>query len=222
MAAEEGETVDPPTTSWFVRTRARLGCVARRVSRAGRAGSAMLEFALVAPVFFVLLMGTIEIGVMFFGDFGLQNATNDAARLVRTGQVTGTLPNQVLTPAEVAAGMVAGQPMTQAQFRTYICNEVAPVLACDTNLQIDLESFANFGAANFPAPLKADNTLNPTLNNYSTGAVCSVVLLRTFYTWNVMTPLLTPFLTNMANNMHLLTSTAAFRNEPYTTGVAGC
>ena len=59
----------------------------------------MLEFALVAPVFFVLLMGTIEIGVMFFGDFVLQNATNDAARLVRTGQVTGTLPYQVLTPA---------------------------------------------------------------------------------------------------------------------------
>ena len=71
-------------------------------------------------------------------------------------------------------------------------------------------------------PLNADNTLNPNLDNYSPGAVCSVVLLRTFYTWPVVTPLLTPFLTNMANNKHLMSATAAFRNEPYTTGVSGC
>ena len=182
----------------------------------------MLEFAFIAPIFFVLLMGTLEIGIMFFGDFVLQNATNDAARLVRTGQVTGTLPNQTLTAAEIAAGMVAGQPMTQAQFRTYICNDIAPVLACDSNLQVELDSFSSFGAATFPSPLKADGTLNPTLNGYSPGTVCNVVLLRTFYTWSVITPLLTPFLTNMAGNKHLLTATAAFRNEPFSTGVSGC
>jgi len=200
----------------------RLGRAARRLSRAGQSGSAMLEFAFIAPIFFVLLMGTLEIGIMFFGDFVLQNATNDAARLVRTGQVTGTLPNQTLTAAEIAAGMVAGQPMTQAQFRTYICNDIAPVLACDSNLQVELDSFSSFGAATFPSPLKADGTLNPTLNGYSPGTVCNVVLLRTFYTWSVITPLLTPFLTNMAGNKHLLTATAAFRNEPFTTGVSGC
>jgi Flp pilus assembly protein TadG len=171
--------------------------------QAARAGSAALEFALIAPIFFVLLMGTIEVGIMFFGQFLLQNATNDAARLIRTGQV-------------------ASSAMTAAQFRTSICNEISPVLACNGNLQIDVESFANFSAATYPNPLTAGNTLNPALNNFSPGGVCSVVLLRTFYTWSVITPLLTPFLTNMANNQHLLTSTAAFRNEPYTTGVAGC
>ena len=189
---------------------------------AAHAGSAALEFALVAPVFFILLMGTIEAGVIFFAQSVLQNATNDAARLVRTGQITGTLPNQVLTQAEINAGMVAGQAMTQAQFRTFICNEIAPLLSCNANLQIDVESFANFSAASFTNPLNADNMLNTNLANYSPGAVCGVVLLRTFYTWPVVTPLLTPFLTNMANNQHLLSATAAFRNEPYTTGLSGC
>ena len=190
--------------------------------RAARAGSAALEFALIAPVFFVLLMGSIEVGVMFFGQFVLQNATNDVARLVRTGQITGTLPNQTLTQAQLNAGQVAGQPMTQAQFRTYICNEIAPVLACDSNLQIDVDAYSNFSTASYPSPLKADKTLDPSLNSFAPGSVCSVVLLRTFYTWNVITPLLTPFMTNMANNKHLLSATAAFRNEPYTTGVSGC
>ncbi len=170
---------------------------------AARAGSAALEFALIAPVFFVLLMGSIEAGIIFFGQFVLQNATNDAARLIRTGQV-------------------AGASMTQAQFRTAICNEIAPLLACDGNLQIDVESFSSFSSASYANPLTGSNTLNPALDNYSPGGVCSVVLLRTFYTWPVVTPLLTPFLTNMANNEHLMSSTAAFRNEPYTSGVSGC
>ena len=189
---------------------------------AARAGSAAIEFAFIAPVFFVLLMGSVEVGVMFFGQTVLQNATNDAARLVRTGQITGTLPNQVLTQAQLNAGQVAGQAMTQAQFRTYICNEIAPVLACNGNLQIDVQAFSNFSSASFASPLKADKTLDPNLNHFAPGSVCSVVLLRAFYTWPVVTPLLTPFLTNMANNQHLMSATAAFRNEPYTTGVSGC
>ena len=49
-------------------------------------GSAAVEFAMVAPVFFLILMATIESGVIFFGQSVLQNAVNDAARLVRTGQ----------------------------------------------------------------------------------------------------------------------------------------
>jgi Flp pilus assembly protein TadG len=170
---------------------------------AARAGSAALEFALIAPIFFVLLMGSIEVGVMFFGQFVLQSATNDAARLIRTGQVSAA-------------------NMTAAQFRTTICNEISPVLACDSNLQIDVEAFSNFSSASYPNPLTSNNTLDPNLNNFAPGSVCSVVLLRTFYTWSVITPLLTPFMTNMANNQHLLSATAAFRNEPYTTGVSGC
>ena len=183
--------------------RGDLRRVVRRMKKAARSGSAAIEFALIAPIFFLLLMGTMEVGIMFFAQFALQNATNDAARLIRTGQV-------------------AGASMTATQFRTAICNEVSPVLACDANLQIDVESFANFGTANYPAALTGTNTLNPALNNFAPGGVCSVVLVRTFYTWSVVTPILTPFMVNMANNMHLLSATAAFRNEPYTTGVAGC
>ena len=168
-----------------------------------RSGSAAIEFAFVAPIFFLLLMGTMEVGVMFFAQFTLQNATNDAARLIRTGQA-------------------ASASMSAAQFRTSICNEISPVLACDANLQIDVESFSAFSTASYPAALTGTNTLNPTLNNFAPGGVCSVVLVRTFYTWSVVTPLLTPFMVNMANNMHLLSATAAFRNEPYTTGVSGC
>lgn len=147
-------------------------------------------------------MGTFEVAMIFFGNMVLLNATNDAAREIRTGQV--------------ALGNV-----TQAQFRTLICNNLV-YLQCDSNLQIDVESFASFGAINLPSGLRADGTLDPTLNNWSPGTVCSIVVVRAYYTWTVTTPLLTPFLVNMANSQHLLTAAAAFRNEPYTSQVAGC
>jgi Flp pilus assembly protein TadG len=148
-------------------------------------------------------MATMETGLIYLSNFVLQNATNDAARQIRTGQV-------------------AASSMTQAQFRTLICNGIAPLLACDTNLQIDVETFTSFTSASITDPLTASGGLDSTLNNWAPGTVCSIVLVRTFYTWNVATPLLTPFLVNMSSNNHLLTAASAFRNEPYDTSVSGC
>lgn len=167
------------------------------------AGSAAIEFAFVAPVFFIFLMGTMETGLIYLGNFVLQNATSDAARLIRTGQV-------------------ALNGTSQAQFRTQICNEISPLLGCNANLQIDVETFSSFSAANITSPILANGSLDPTLTNWAPGTVCSIVLVRAFYTWNVATPLLTPFLVNMSGGNHLLTAAAAFRNEPYNTSVSGC
>jgi Flp pilus assembly protein TadG len=182
--------------------KARTSLRAAPDSRA-RSGSAAIEFAFVAPIFFLLLMGTLETGLIYFGNFVLQNAIGDAARQIRTGQV-------------------ALSGMNQTQFRTLVCNGIAPVLGCDTDLQIDVRTFPNFGSATITNPITAGGGLDPSLNSWAPGTVCSVVLVRGFYTWKVATPLLTPFLVNMANDSHLLTAAAAFRNEPYDTSVAGC
>lgn len=174
-----------------------------RLMAASRKGSAALEFAIVAPVFFILLMATIENGVVFFANSTLQYATDQAARYVRTGQ------------AQAAN-------MTQSQFRTMICNGISPILACDSNLQIDMQSFSNYTSAAFGSPLDANGNLNAALNNYQPGSACNVVLVRSFYTWQILTPGLSVFLANTANGYHLITATAAFRNEPFTSSVAGC
>lgn len=174
-----------------------------RLKRDGRKASASLEFAMIAPVFFLLLMGIVENGVIFFAGTTLQNATDNAARYVRTGQ------------AQAAS-------MSQAQFRTMICNDVAPLIACDGNLQIDMEAYSNYGSASFASPTLPSGAVNPALNNYQPGTACNVVLVRTFYTWKIITPMLSQFLTNMTTGYHLVTATAAFRNEPFTNNISGC
>jgi len=168
-----------------------------------RKGSAALEFAIIAPVFFILLMGIVENGVIFFAGSTLQYATDNAARYVRTGQ------------AQAAN-------MTQAQFRTMICNDIAPLLPCNGNLQIDMESYAGYAGAAFASPTDANGNLNAGLNNYQPGVACNVVLVRAFYTWKVITPGLSVFLTNISGGYHLISATAAFRNEPFNVAAAGC
>jgi Flp pilus assembly protein TadG len=180
----------------------RLRRLTQRLRRDSRAGSAIIEFAVVAPVFFLLLFSILEIGVIYFAQSTIQNATNDIARMVRTGQ-----------------GGVQG--VTQQSVRTRVCGNIAPLVACDSDLSVDVESFSNFGGVNFSPPLDANGNMQP-MNNFSPGNACNVVLVRVFYAWPVFTPLLTPFLSNMANNKHLLYSATAFRNEPFTQGISGC
>jgi Flp pilus assembly protein TadG len=182
---------------------ARLRANARRMRADGRKGNAMVEFALIAPVFFLLLMGIVENGVIYFAGSTLQYATDNAARYVRTGQAQSS-------------------SLTQAQFRTRICNDIAPLLACSANLQVDLQSYTGYSSATFTSPTLPSGAVNPALNNYQPGTACNVVLLRTFYTWQILTPMLSHFLTNMTTGNHLITATAAFRNEPFTSAVAGC
>jgi len=167
----------------------------RRFAR-DRRGHVIVEFALLALPFFMFMFGVIEVGVIFYGNSLLSKATADAARLIRTGQVQA---NQ----------------MTATQFHDFICGEIAALLSCGSNLQVDVESFSQFGSINIGNPIDGNGNLNGNLNNYNVGQGGDIVLVRTFYTWNILTPLLRPFFADLSSGKKLLTSTAAFRNEPF-------
>ena len=59
--------------------------VLRRFRR-NRRGSAAVEFALVAPVFFALLFAIIETAIVFFASQVLETVTQNSARQIMTGQ----------------------------------------------------------------------------------------------------------------------------------------
>jgi Flp pilus assembly protein TadG len=172
---------------------------ARRLRDNG--GSAAVEFAFVAPVFFGLLFGIIEGGIMFFGQSALMNATQNAARLIRTGQAqTGG--------------------MDQQAFRAAVCNGISGLLNC-ANLQVDVQAFPAGFAANLTNPLDANGNLSGGQNNYNAGGPCDVVIVRSFYRYNVITPIVSPLLTG-GRGFRWLTAAAAIRNEPFGAAVAGC
>ena len=165
-------------------------------------GSVAIEFALIAPVLALFLFGIIETGVIYFAQSTLQNAADDAGRLVRTGQAQGN-------------------GMTRAQYVRQICSEMSGLVSastCNSNLQVDMQSFTDFSTANYNNVANQNGSLNNNQMQFVAGNACDVVLVRAFYPWSIMTPLLAPLLANMPNGQYLLTASVAFRNEPYASG----
>ncbi len=163
-----------------------------------QSGSAAIEFAFVAPVLFLFIFAIIETGVLFLASAALQNATDDVGRLIRTGQLTGNV--------------------TSATLRDQICSNINGLISygeCTSGLQVDLRTYDNFSGATYPSLTKDDGTINPDKLSVNTTADCKVVLMRVYYTWDIMTPLMAPLLENIPNGKYLLSAAAAFRTEPY-------
>lgn len=172
---------------------ASLRNVLRRFRRSRR-GSAAVEFALVAPVFFALLFAIIETALVFFAGQVLETITQNSARVIMTGQ------------AQTAA-------YTQAQFATYVCSQVPALFNCN-NIYIDVESYPAFTNVTINSQIDGSNNF---INNmqYSPGGPGDIVVVRLFYQWPLFVTGLGYNIANLAGSKRLLTATAAFRNEPY-------
>jgi Flp pilus assembly protein TadG len=172
---------------------APAGNIFRRFRR-NRRGSAIVEFALVAPVFFALLFAIIETGIMFLASQVLETITQSAARQIMTGQAqTGG--------------------MTQAQFQTYVCSQIPALFTC-ANVYIDVESYPAFASITIPSQIDASKNF---INNmqYSPGGPGDIVIVKLFYQWPMFVTGLGYNITNLAGSKRLLQATAAFKNEPY-------
>jgi Flp pilus assembly protein TadG len=169
----------------------------QRMRSHGTKGSAAIEFAMVAPILFLFIFGIIETGVIFFAASMLQNATDDTARKIRTGELSGTL--------------------TAAQIASSVCSEVHGLINnCAGTLQVDMRTYTSFGSASYPTVTNANGVVDPSKLQLQSASDCSIILLRTFYAWTIMTPLMRPLLESTTTGQTLLTSSAAFRTEPYT------
>lgn len=175
--------------------------MAQRMRGRGRSGNAAIEFAMVAPVLFLFLFGIMETGVLFFGSAILQNATDDTARLLRTGQLTGSI--------------------SAATLKSQICSNITGLISwaeCNANLQVDMRAYNTFSSASYPSVTNANGSLNTAAMQVQATANCQVVLVRVFYPWSIMTPLMAPLLQNAPGGQYILSSAAAFRSEPYLAG----
>lgn len=163
----------------------------------GRGGSAAVEFAMVALPFLALIMGILEVSMIYLVSTTLENATSDVARQIRTGEL------------QTAGGA------TQATFATSICGELTWLGSnCSSNLHVDVRTFASFSSITQSSPIK-NGAIDTTALQFSPGKAGDIVLVRAFYQWTLFTPLLDGVSAQMSGGNTLITATAAFKNEPY-------
>jgi Flp pilus assembly protein TadG len=168
-------------------------------SRSGRSrsGAAAVEFAVIATPLFALIIGILQIGVIFMAQQQLETAVEKSARTVLTGQ------------AQQGA-------LTQSQFASALCANLTLLFRC-ADLMVDLRSANAFSAADTSAPTLTYDAAGNVANAWSfqMGTAGTIMVLRVMYRFPVVGGPMSFGLANLGNGKRLLMSTAVFQVEPY-------
>lgn len=179
------------SSSLIARARLRLARSAGRFARDDE-GATAVEFALVAIPFMMLLFAIVELGLAFLVSITLESAVIDAGRTIRTGQVQ-------------TAGSDA------AAFKTAVCNRMSWLGSkCSTALRLDVRTFSDYATGTS----SATNTAVPNTMSWNPGSSGSIVLIRAYYTWPLITPMLNTGLQS-SNGKRIIYAATSFTNEPY-------
>jgi Flp pilus assembly protein TadG len=179
-----------------MRTRHPIGLAtarALRLIRRDTKGSATVQFAFIAVPFFAMLFAIIETSLIFFASTAMEAATQDAARLIMTGQ----------------AQM---QGMSAATFKTQLCNKLTGLLSCTNGLDVDVQSYSSFGSVTLTNPIVNGSYQYTT--GFNPGHAGDIVVVRTFYQWPLFVTNLGFDPSNLNGSKRLISASAAFRNEP--------
>ena len=104
--------------------------------RASQRGTTMVEFTLVATVFFAVMFGIFEMASLWGDKVALEHAASDAARRAAQLSAKDILTNKTTLNA------AAAQPILEAQVRDQICQSYGNKLDC-SKLGVILTSYDN-------------------------------------------------------------------------------
>jgi Flp pilus assembly protein TadG len=173
------------------RTTALIGRFAR-----ARRGALAVEFAIIAMPLMMLMFGLLELALILLVTATLDTATDFAARNIRTGEFQNS------------------KDVTKNGFKQLVCVNMTWLEdGCSGKLIVEAETFDTFAGAGGSEP--ADPNANPAGPCWSVGNPGDIVLVRTYYEWPIITPLLRPIFQSAGREGRLLSSARIFSNEPY-------
>ena len=162
-----------------------------------RRGATVVEFAILALPFFLLVFAVIETTVSFTAEQVMANATDRLSRQIRTGQIV---------PATT----------DQATFRELICDELEVFVADDCpHLHFDLQNYPRFADVPTAVPFSGPGVIDTSGFRYDPGGAGSINNLRIIYEWPVMTDLMKSRMAGLEGGRTLLYSTTTWQNEPF-------
>jgi len=144
----------------------------QRLLHDDEAGTA-IEFAIVAPALFGLLLAILQLIIVFLAQSALETACEGTARYVLTGQAQ--------------ANFTGTATVQQTAFNNYVCTLMPPFMGCGY-LFADVESGPDYTTVNLAEPTWTfDGNGNVTnVMKYSPGTQGQIVVVRLFYFWPVI------------------------------------
>jgi Flp pilus assembly protein TadG len=150
-----------------------------------------VEFALVAPVFIVVIYATVQVAIIFICNAYLETATEVAAREVLTNHDTS---------------------LSLKDFKTAVCNKMPFLFNC-SSVMVGLQPATQSCSINTAAPaFNADGTLKVSLP-YQQPTSGQIGVLQVLYQWPIIGMPLGVNFANLGNGTYLMMSTQVFMVE---------
>lgn len=158
-------------------------------------GTTAIEFSLMLMPFLMLLLGIIEISLMYASATLVEGATTSASRMIKTGQLQQS---------------GAGDP--EAQFRDAMCAYATVLVNCN-ELEIEVVPMNTYDDYADLLPQFDDDGAFDS-RGFNTGGSDQAVLIRTVFQYRMFTPLVGPLL-NGIDGERTFISTIVIQTEPY-------
>ncbi|MBQ1541904.1 pilus assembly protein TadE [Caulobacter sp. CCUG 60055] len=160
-------------------------------------GATAVEFAIIAAPFLFFLFVLFDLGLLYSISASLDNAIAQTARQIRTGSAQT-------------------QGMGPTDFKNAVCGNLAiPSANCGANLSLDVRAFSCFRDVTTPTAPVTNQTVDPTKLVFNMGGPGDIIVVRAYYKWGLLAPLLENAVTPLKPGQVLVTASTAFRNEPY-------
>ncbi|MDY0883289.1 TadE/TadG family type IV pilus assembly protein [Dongia soli] len=173
-----------------------------------------IEFAFVAPLLFLLSMGTIEVGLMMFNMSTIEGGLREAARYGVTGQeatsgerkaeIVAVLKRYAIGPVEIDPSRISTKVYTS------FGNIGQPEPYTDTNGNGQYDQGEPYTDVNVNHQWDADQGAD------SPGSGNEIVQYKVDYDWDVLTPIMRQFLGK--DGKMPMTATVVVQNEPCPVG----
>lgn len=165
-------------------------------------GTTMIEFAILAPIFFALIGATLETSIVFLTGQIVESAVQDAGRAVRTGQAQR-------------------RGDTLEKFRAAVCERTIGLVDC-SQLHIEVTTVNDFKTATVTPPIDWSCRRNCGWTRpeaYGPGQGSSTVLVQVYYKYPLV--LTSGFFgvgqSDLPDGKRLIGSVTVFKNEPFLT-----
>jgi len=169
----------------------------KRLSRE-EGGNVMIEFAMLAPVFFMLVMGLVEFVLYQYKTYALNHIVFEATRNLQTGEVQS----------------VNGLAAQRAKFFE-LCEESAGLLIDCNDIQWDVRKYDRLNQIEFP-PVEFDANGLPSNFIFDPGTANQYSVVRATIHHQFITPFMDRLFHMGPDRPAIVNSFCIVKNEPWT------
>jgi len=179
-----------------------------------RRGTPIIEFALAAPVFFLVMIGMFEVAMMTFTNVNVEGALREAARWGITGRTpeSGTRQDEIIAMIDEHTFGLIDMSEATITLKVYASfNDIGqpePFVDSIEPLNGRYDPGESFTDLNGNAQWDADRGVA------GVGNAGEVVLYRIVYKWHLLTPLIADLIGDQDGAI-TMSASVAVRNEPW-------